>query len=174
MEEIWKDIPEYENIYQASNFGNIKSIKRNIILKPIIRNDGYLFVNLSKNGKSKPIKIHKIIAKTFLNNLYNYPVINHKDGNKSNNKVDNLEYCSQSYNLKEAYRIGIRKANKTNVGKRKKILQINKNGKIINEWNSIKEASIQLHIKDSNISQVCKNKRNYAGGYIWRYVNEKI
>ena len=173
--EIWKDIPNYEGHYQASNLGRIRSIKKETkILKEINRNDGYKYVNLSKNGKSKPIKVHKIIAKTFLSNPQNFPVINHKDGNKINNSIDNLEFCTQSHNLKEAYKLGLKKPNKINIRKRKKVLQKDKSGKIIKIWDSIKEASIKLNIKDSNISQVCKNKRNYAGNYIWEYAYESL
>lgn len=173
--EVWKDIPNYEGHYQASNLGRIRSIKKEIkILKEINRNDGYLFVNLSKNGKSKPIKIHKIIAYTFLKNNNNYTDINHKDGNKQNNCVNNLEFCNRSHNIKEAYRLKLRKPNKTNIGKRKKVLQKDKDGKPIKIWDSIKEASIKLNIKDSNISQVCKSKRNYAGNYIWEYAYDTL
>lgn len=167
---IWLDIKNYEGLYQANNIGQIRRIKpKEKTLKQVERKDGYLFVNLSKNGKSIPTKVHKIIAETFLKNDKNYYCINHIDGNKKNNNVDNLEYCSQSHNIKEAYRLGLRKPNQTNKGKRKRVLQYSLNGDLIKIWGSIKEASIILQIKDSNISQACKNKRNQAGGFIWKY-----
>ena len=105
--EKWKDIKDYEGLYQASNLGRIKS--KHKILKQILRKDGYYFVNLSKNGKIKPIKVHRIIAQTFVNNKNDYNIINHIDGNKQNNKVSNLEWCTQSHNIKEAYRMGVKK-----------------------------------------------------------------
>src|SRR6267154_1525530 len=102
--EIWKDIPEYQGYYQASNLGNIKSLNRIMyvekrlrflplkgkLLKPKKDRDGYLNVTLCINHKLKYYKVHQLIAKTFLKNINNYPEVNHKDFNKQNNKVENL------------------------------------------------------------------------------------
>lgn len=118
MQEIWKDIPNYEGLYQASNFGRIKSIQyfnhtnnkiypRDKILKPILNEKGYCRVDLSKSGKSKRHRVHRLVAKTFLPNPYNLLEVNHIDGNKQNNNVNNLEWCSRSYNMKEAYKLGL-------------------------------------------------------------------
>lgn len=141
-------------------------------MKQILRKDGYYFVNLSKNGKIKPTKVHRIIAQTFVNNENSYNIINHIDGNKQNNIATNLEWCTQSHNIKEAYRIGTRKPIKL-IGKEnptsKKIIQFDLCNNSIKKWDCIKEASKKLNIKDSNISLVCKGKRKTAGGYIWKY-----
>lgn len=202
--EIWKDIPNYEGLYQASNFGRIKSLERIVIrkdgkpyfqkehiMKEYLRKNGYLYVALSKNGISKCKNIHRIIGETFLN-WHNYKFtqkeinikyheqqleINHKNSNKLDNNVDNLEWCSRSYNLQEAFRLNLNhppakgKFGKYNF-KSKKVLQKSKNGNIIKIWDSISEAQNQLKI--SNISKCCKN-RGYcktAGGFRWEYVNE--
>ena len=94
--EIWKDLPEYEGLYQASNKGRIK--RNNHLIKLIIQKTGYLNVSLCKNGISKTCRVHKLIAKIFIPNPNNYQSINHKNGNKQDNRVENLEWCTQSYN----------------------------------------------------------------------------
>ena len=111
MEEIWKDIPGYEGIYVVSNFGKVKSLQRTrkgsygsirIVYEKILNHkidkDGYHIVTLSKEGKTKCIGVHRLVAQAFLPNIYNLPMINHKDENPSNNFVDNLEWCTAKYN----------------------------------------------------------------------------
>lgn len=125
--EIWKDIPNYEGLYQASNFGKIKSLDRirkqfnhkgiatikykgKILKQQIKKNTGYYAVALYDNNKKVKLKlVHRLIATTFLENKNNFPVVNHKDGNKKNNNVENLEWCTQSHNVKESYRLGLQK-----------------------------------------------------------------
>lgn len=115
--EIWKDIPRFENYYQASNFGRIKSLKREIfwhkdkkkrpirerILHCYLNGMGYRTVTLWKDGISKIYKVHRLIGFAFIPNLNNLPEINHKDLNRENNNVNNIEWCSPSYNLKHSY-----------------------------------------------------------------------
>ena len=185
-DEIWKDIKGYEGLYQASTLGEIRRIESVVVdknkkrirtfknkkIKQILRKDGYYFVNLSKNGKVKTAKVHRLIAETFLKNDVNYNIINHKDGNKINNNVTNLEWCTCSHNTKEAYRLGLRKPNilkEALNGRSKPVLQYDTSKNFIKKWSCIKEASKKLKIKDSNISLVCKGKRKTAGGHIWKY-----
>ena len=105
--EIWKDIPNYEGLYQASNLGRIKSLERidtnnhiikERVLKQKINKSGYLYVMLYKNHNRKTLRVHKLVAQTFIPNPNNYLQINHKDENKHNNCIDNLEWCTPSYN----------------------------------------------------------------------------
>lgn len=104
MIELWKNIKGFDNCYMVSNYGNIKSLPRNgtinkeRILKPAIRGD-YLFVRLVGNHKDKKCSVHRLVAKAFIPNPENKPCVNHKDGNKLNNKADNLEWCTQSENM---------------------------------------------------------------------------
>lgn len=111
MQEIWKDIKGYEGLYQVSNLGRIRStdkivkrgkngdyFRKGIILKPQKSKNGYLVCKLSKNGICPSKNIHRLVAEAFIDNPNNYPCINHKDENKQNNIVDNLEYCSYEYN----------------------------------------------------------------------------
>lgn len=107
--EKWKNILGFDGNYQISNYGNVKSFINNIILKPGIaskRNNkqGYKVVNL----KGKLYYIHRLVAEAFIPNIANKPQINHIDGNKLNNKVDNLEWCTNSENIKHAYKIGLK------------------------------------------------------------------
>lgn len=101
--EIWKDIEGYESRYQVSTFGNVKSLKFNKkdecrLMTPSKCGTGYLEVHLSLNGKTKHFLVHRLVAKAFIPNPNNYPEINHKDEIKSNNVVENLEWCDSKYN----------------------------------------------------------------------------
>ena len=116
MEEIWKPIKGYEGLYEVSNLGNIKSVKRKAknrgkgkriirerILKPSMdRSNGYYQIKLSKNGKLKTFKIHKLVIEHFLNKISKGLVVNHIDGNKLNNNINNLEICTQKDNIRHA------------------------------------------------------------------------
>ena len=98
MNEMWKDIEDYEGLYQVSNLGNVKNIKTNKILKPEETPKGYLRIRLSKNHICKNYKIHRLVGKAFIPNPDNLPQINHKDENKHNNTINNLEWCDNWYN----------------------------------------------------------------------------
>ncbi len=114
MKEIWKDIKGYEGKYQVSNFGRVKSLyqeymggwrKQQLIVRPetILKSpcnsDGYPLVGLSKNNKRKSFKVHRLVAQEFIPNLYNLPEINHKNGNKNDNSINNLEWCTPQENV---------------------------------------------------------------------------
>ena len=148
MEEIWKDIKGYEGLYQVSNLGRVKSLKRIVftkygkrltiyekILKAKVHKFGYLEVNLNSNGIAKTLKVHRIVAEAFLPNLNNYPEINHKDENKQNNHIINLEWCTSSYNANYGTR-NIRSA----LAKSKKIVQYSLDGNLIKEHQSLTDA----------------------------------
>lgn len=123
MEEIWKDIEGYEGIYMVSNLGRIKSLPRScpglnankeIILKQSEDKNGYLLVGLHKNGKSKTVRVSRIVAKAFIPNPNEYPEVNHKDENHQNNRVDNLEWCTTQYNLTYGHRLDCAKGENNN------------------------------------------------------------
>lgn len=162
IQEIWKDIPGYEGLYQISNLGNIKSFcrKNTIIRKATNDGYGYLQLCLTKNKKIKEHKVHRLVAEAFIPNPENLPQINHKDENKHNNCVDNLEWCSAEYNINYGTR---------NEKISKKIKQYDKKGNFIKLWNSIIDIERIMNIPHSNIISCCKNKRKTAGNYIWEY-----
>lgn len=107
MKEIWKPIENYEQ-YSISNLGNVYSSKRNRILKPTNTTKGYVQVHLSKNGNVVNAPIHRLVAKAFIANPFNKLQVNHIDGNKHNNRVENLEWCTNSENQKHAIKLGLK------------------------------------------------------------------
>lgn len=128
-------IYNYEGLYEVDEDGNIHSLSRPVlfkdkigqstvrhtkdkILKPSVNGNGYAQVRLCKNSSYKVITVHRIVASSFIDNCDNKPEINHKDGNKTNNKVSNLEWCTSSENQKHAYKMGLQKPNKTALGKK--------------------------------------------------------
>ena len=173
MKEIWKDVENYEGLYQVSNFGRVKSFPRNgtikqeKILKQTIDNNGYLIVGLHKNNKAKKVCVHWLVANAFIPKEKKYKVINHIDGNKFNNKLSNLERCTQSHNIKESYRLGLEIS-----PNEKKILQYDLKGNFIKEWKSGSEASRQLNVFQSNISACCRGLRKQANGFVWKFKEE--
>lgn len=182
MEEEWRDIKGYEGLYQISSKGQVKSLARPCKgfgdyyakerIKKISRDGvGYCRVALSKNGKKKHILVHRLVAKAFIPNPDNLPEVNHKDENKENNYVDNLEWCTPKYNSN----YGNRNEKLREINRRyfKAVYQIDKNtGEIIKLWECIREASRKLSIRDHLISRVCKGRNETAGGYKWMYAND--
>ena len=170
--EIWKDIEDYENLYQISSLGRVKSLgndktRKEKILKPAKDKDGYLYVGLSKQGKIKYYKVHRLVAMAFIENPNNYPIINHKDEDKTNNAVENLEFCDAKYNLNYGTRnIRVAESNINNPNRSKKVLCV-ETGKI---YPSTNEVYRQLGFFQQNISSACRGKYKQAYGYTWRYV----
>lgn len=172
--EIWKDIPDYEGYYQASNLGNIKSllfqsnlynkkIPREKILKPKVDKDKCSRVDLWKDGKHKTYLSYRLVALTFLGKPKEGMTVNHKDGNRLNNNIDNLEWCTRKENIQHAYRTGLYKRQK-----KVKIENIENGG--INNFRSLAEASKYIGKNKGYISgQIIKNK--YANeSYRWELV----
>lgn len=158
MTEIWRSIPNYEGLYEISNFGRVKSLKRNIIRKAHPDGSGYLKIDLYKNNIQKTFKIHRLVAIVFIKNLEGYTQVNHIDGNILNNKVTNLEWCTPSENIKHK----IYKLNKNSLHPCKKVKCVELN--LI--FPSITEGAKFLGIKQSSLSQSIKYNRK-SGGFHW-------
>lgn len=158
MIEEWKNIKGYEN-YQVSNLGRIKN-KTGKILKQQIRK-GYCDVGLRLQGQKQPklIKVHRLVAEAFIPNPNNYPVINHIDENKQNNRIDNLEWCTQQYNSNYGHR---------NDKIKRRVLQFDSDNNFIKQYDCITEASNKNNIPVSCICRSCITHYK-AGGYIWKY-----
>lgn len=167
MEEIWKDIEGFNGDYWVSNLGNVKSLKRGNkrLLKPR-KQSGYYKVVLYNNEKHE-YAIHRLVATAFISNPDNLPQVNHKDENKANNRVDNLEWCTQEYNVN--YGTGNKKRARS---KSKKVLQFKPDGTFVKEWKSTMDVQRNLGFEHANISRCCRNIRKTAHGYLWKYKKE--
>ena len=135
MKEIWK---KFEDNYSVSNFGQIRNDITNYIIIGDKNNIGYRRINTP----SKRYFVHRLVAETFIPNPYNKPVVNHIDGNKLNNNVTNLEWCSHSENDIHAFKLGLRKCNTT-----KQVMEYNKEGYVINLYDSLKDAGFKDYIE---------------------------
>lgn len=159
IEEIWKDIFDYDGLYQVSNLGRVKSFHKNkeMILKSFKNRCGYHQVDLFKNKKGKTITNHSLVMQMFrLEEKFNYTEINHIDGNKENNSVYNLEWCTRSYNIKHAYENGLKSSkdeNNSNAKINKKIASIIRIA-YKNKYFTQKELSELFDINTRSISNV--------------------
>lgn len=179
---VWKDVKGYEGLYIVSDTGQVKSLFRyKKVLKPNVTKRGYCTVQLFKDGKSKRLLIHRLVAEAFIPNEYNYPQVNHIDENKTNNSVANLEWCTAKYNMNYNNGIERRIANRDysleslketarRNGKKvsRPVLQID-GDRIIARFESAKAASLATGIDHSHICDAARGKYKTAGGYKWKY-----
>lgn len=184
MSEIWKPIKDFEKLYEVSNQGRIRSLDRKVprgnhslnikgrILKPENDKDGYKLVSLSKNGIEKMQKVHRLVAQAFLPNINNYPHVNHKDENKSNNCVENLEWCDAGYNNNYGnHNDNMKKCMNARYGKA--VNQYKINGTFIRSYESTRLAGRMTGIDYCSIRRCCQGLNKTAGGYLWSYKNIK-
>ena len=187
--EEWRTIEGYEGLYEISNFGRVKSLPRYVnnhtgqllvkekIIKQQKNHKGYATVTLGnkKSGNKKTMFVHRLLAKAFIPNPNNLPQINHIDGDKLNNKINNLEWCDNSYNQIHAYQNGLNWHHEGSGRKKKPVYQIDITTKeIVNEFESATEAAKQIGSKQPDISACCRKERGHrvVKGYIWRYKEE--
>ena len=172
-QEEWKPIPGYEGLYEVSNYGRVKSYQLDSngkILSPGKCGSGYLFVILCKDGKAKKhCTVHRLVAEAFIPNPNNLPLVNHQDECKKNNYFENLEWCSSAYN--NSYGTRTRRMAEKNS---KPVVQLEKKGNFIAEFESLREASRRTGIASTNISRCCNHKPGHysAGGFVWIYKDE--
>ena len=178
--ETWKPVVGYEGLYEVSDLGRVKKVARTITLtdgtvkkidESILNqsdSNGYLKVGLYRNGVSKSNWVHRLVAQAFIpNNDQSKAVINHKDENKRNNSVANLEWCTYKYNANYG-----RRNERISESISKPILQFDlETGLIIATYPSIKEAGLSTGINQISISRVARGKYKTAGGYGWKYQN---
>lgn len=178
--EVWRAVPDFEGKYEVSNLGRIRSLDRIVTMKngakrfhegklltPKKQKNGYLFYQLfDGNGKFKHWMLHRLVATVFIDNPQGYKEVNHKDGDKTNNKYTNLEWCTRQYNCIHAIENGLKDMSK--VYSMHPVVQI-KDGEIINEYPSIVEAANSVGVTPSAISRCLRGKSKKSMGYQWRY-----
>ena len=185
----WKPIKGFEGLYEISNAGNIRSFhsREAKTLKTWESKNGYIQVGLHKNGKLHAKLVHRLVASTFIPNPQNKPQVNHIDGDKTNNKIDNLEWCTAKENVQHAYDTGLHKllkgknnpnyGNKLSEEAKKKISEANKGKHHTDEiFNCIIEGATKYNANAGCISECCKGKRKSAGKHpttgeklVWQY-----
>lgn len=183
MEEIWKPVPVsgFEDLYEVSNMGRIRVLEHLVsnrvgmmtihlkIKKTTPNKAGYHRVGLWKNGKGVFSLVHRLVAMAFLDNPDNYKCVNHKDENKSNNCVDNLEWCDHTYNNNYGTHMDKVKGKLS-----KKVLQYTLDGEFVREWPSAQHIKKELGYVTTAICACCNHKPHHytAYGFIWRYADE--
>ena len=174
MQEIWKDVVGHEGLYLVSNLGNVKTLlTRKKLLKPAYDKDGYLRVALTtKDNKRKNYYVHRLVLSAFVPNTENKPCVNHIDGIRDNNKLENLEWCTFSENEKHKYKLGYKQ--KISKERIEKLVELtSKKVKCIETgiiYKSMHEADRQTGICYKYISACCTGRRKKAKGYHWQYV----
>ena len=193
-EIIWRDVVGYEGLYQVNNIGQVKSLDRPMfvngfhrnpirtirkgkILSPRLSHDGYEKVSLTKDGKPKNYFVHRLVALAFIEQRNDDNEVNHIDGNKRNNCVDNLEWCSHRQNMQHCFEHALRKqSGKPMLGKTygksplsKQVYQYDKENNLIKIWSSVREAAEHYNISGGNISKCCNGHVSSCKGFIWRY-----
>ena len=168
----WKPLNNFEG-YFINELGEVKSARsykgtKEKILKGSYNQQGYKTYSFIKDGKVYTKTLHRLLMETFIPNPNNLPCINHIDGNIQNNSLDNLEWCTYGHNEKEAYRLGLKQSRI----KPKRVIQLTKDYKIENLFDSLQQIEKTLGFSSGNIAQVCNGKRISAYGYIWRYADE--
>ena len=169
--EIWKSI---YGKYEISNFGNVRKVnstneydkrtRKYFYLKDYISSCGYKRIFLKINNKQKAYLVHRLVAEAFIPNPNNFPIVNHKDENKTNNNATNLEWCSIKYNNNYGNH-----NKKVAIANQRKISQYDLKNNLIKNWGSIKQAGETLNICKTSISCCLAKKRKTAGGFVWRY-----
>lgn len=198
IDEVWKPIKDFECLYEINNLGEIRSLDREVIysngvkhihkgkmLKPRKDKYGYLNIVLNKNGKSKTFKVHRLVAITFIPNPNNLPEVNHKDENKLNNSINNLEWCTSKYNCN--YGNHSKNISKSLTGRTLseqtkklmsdsrsiKVVQLSLNDELIKIWNSLRETD-KFGYNHSCVSACCRGIKKTHRGFKWIYYNDYI
>lgn len=182
MTEIWKPVKGYEDKYEVSNKGNVRSLNwkntgaiRLLYLKH--HPSGYRQVQLFGDGGSKMVCVHRLVAEAFIPNPDSLPQVNHLDYDRTNNRVENLEWCTHSHNMKHSW---LNKNRKQRTSWRRKwrknstenIIQFTKDGEFVKVWETCISIKHELGYNQTSIWECCDGKRKTAYGYLWRYATE--
>lgn len=178
MKEVYRDVVGYEGLYMVSNLGNVKSLryqnkKEEKVLTPISHHGGYLIVHL---GAKHIRMVHVLVARAFIKNPNGKKFVNHIDGNKHNNCVDNLEWVTAKENVQHAIRTGLRDPHFNNAKRGKEnsqskpIAQCDVDGNVVKVWDCISDASRFIKCNTSQIINNAMGRTRTCHGYVWRYL----
>lgn len=185
--EVWKEVKGFEGLYEVSNKGRVRSLDRMVrnrehdyhakgrILKLYTKSSGYVFVRLADNGKIKTLYVHRLIAEAFLLNPSNQSQINHKDENKANNLLENLEWCSASYNINygdRSMKVTRTKNKNGSIGAERQVVKYDLNDRFLEEYASVKIAAENNGVFRSNIYKCCCGKYKQTGGFKWKFKDQ--
>ena len=187
MEE-WRPLVGYEGLYEISSLGRIRGLERKCdalfygnpgkryvppkLLSQTYDKDGYLHIRLSKNGKRETYSVHRLVAKTFLQNPDNKPQVNHINGHKDDNRIENLEWCTASENVLHGYRTGLYKT----VHNAKPVAKLSDDGDIISVYESARKAEMEYHKENpnsANILRICAQGYGHCHGYGWKNISSE-
>lgn len=183
MVEEWRDIEGFEGIYQVSSFGRVRGLDRyvrqknkygsmmdvfirGVIIKPFNVNSGYSYVFLKRRKEHLSFGIHRLVAKAFIPNPNGLRYVNHKDENKKNNHVDNLEWCTCQYNNTYG---SVKERQVANLPTKKAVIQMAISGEVIAEYPTIKAAARAVGASSICISRCCRGKIQTSQGFRWAY-----
>ena len=172
-QEIWKPVKDFEGIYEVSNFGRVRSFEKGcnhpeMILKPIVKADGYTLVNLYyAHRKFKARYVHRLVAQAFIPNPNNYPQVNHKDENKQNNRAENLEWCTAHYNWHYS-NVGEKFFSKAKKASSKPVI-LYQYGRVIGEYDSAHDAAKAIGVSDMTLRSWANNKHKGFNGFDAKY-----
>lgn len=173
MVEVWKPVEGYGGLYEVSNYGNVMSLQHGKprLLKLLPTPFGYLRVHLHRNGFVRDYFVHRLVAMHFLPNPDCLPQINHKDECKTNNRVDNLEWCTSSYNMNYGQISPLERARKA---LSRPVEQYTKDGELVGSYESAVHASRETGVLRRNICACCRGEygNKTAGGYVWKFKEE--
>lgn len=171
--EIWKDIKNWEGYYKISNKGRVFSVRNNLIRRNSVASTGYHQVCLSSPHKKITLTIHRLVAEHFIpqENERNY--VNHIDGDKANNSVNNLEWCTQKENILHSYAIGLSKNQKNDKKRSRPVLQYTLDFQLIGYFPSLIEVERQTGINRTSVRLSANGKYKTGGGYVWRYAKQR-
>lgn len=173
-EVIWKDVEGYEGKYRVSNMGEVMSIIKNPhLMTRSLSSSGYLIVTLSNNGAVYHANVHSLVATAFVENKDRKPWVNHIDGNKLNNRADNLEWVTPRENHDHAVKMGLKSSHPTGEPWSFAVLQFDKDGNFIKEWKSKAEAAKYYSCHPDSIRNCIRGRIKTCKGYVWKYKPRK-
>jgi hypothetical protein len=172
--EQWKNVVGYEGLYLISSHGRVFSVRSNRTIKTAETRGGYYNVELNLNGKSEKKFVHRLVAEAFIENPHNFPIVNHKDENPSNNHVENLEWCTYKYNVNYGDCIekrvrNTRRRRGADAPNSKNVYQFDLNGNLVAEYVSCAEAAQKTGFSHKSISKGCTGRLKVYKGYVWSY-----